>query len=351
MAGRILVTGAAGYIGSHCVKALLARGDRVVGLDNLDRGARGALGVLDRLAGDGGDFVFVEGNVADEALVRELLRAHEVRDVIHFAALAYVGESVYEPLRYYVNNTAGSLRFLDTCVAEGVERFVFSSTCATYGEPDPSLIPIDESCPQLPVNPYGESKLAVERALRDTVHALDLEGRDLSVAILRYFNVAGCDPDGDLGEDHDPETHLIPIVLQAALGMRDHVTIFGEDYDTPDGTCVRDYIHVSDLVDAHLLAHGAMRPRAVTTYNLGLGRGFSVREIIEAVRRVTGAKMEVRTGERRPGDPPTLAADATRARRELGWTPRYEALDEIIATAWHWFTRHPRGYASGEAKG
>lgn len=343
MSGPILVTGAAGYIGSHAVKGLLRAGREVIGLDSFVRSSRGALDAIRAL--DGAErFAFVEGDISDADLVRDLLNEHGVRRVIHFAAYAYVGESVEIPLPYYINNTGGSIRFIEACVEHGVERLVFSSTCATYGEPSPELLPITETCPQAPINPYGASKLMIERVLRDSVMYARAQGGMLGVAMLRYFNVAGCDPEGELGEDHDPETHIIPIILQAALGKRSHVTIFGDDYDTPDGTCVRDFIHVSDLVDAHLLALDAIADNGVLQYNLGNGRGYSVREIIDAVIRVTGVGIEVREGARRPGDPPTLTADASLARRELGWAPKHAALDDIIDSAWSWFKDHPEGY-------
>lgn len=343
MSGTVLVTGAAGYIGSHAVKALLASGRRVVGLDSLVRSSERAVAAIKRLPG-AERFEFVQGDIADVPLVIETLRAHTCTQAIHFAAFAYVGESVERPLPYYVNNTAGSLKFIEACVEAGVHRFVYSSTCATYGEPDPSLIPINETCPQVPINPYGWSKLFIERALEDVVGRIKADGGRLGVTMLRYFNVAGCDPEGLVGEDHTPETHIIPIVLQAAMGIRDHVTIFGDDYATPDGTCVRDYVHVTDLVQAHLLAMDAIRDHDVKKYNLGIGRGYSVREIIDAVQRVTGKTFAVRIGARRPGDPPTLMSDASLARRELDWVPQYAELDQIIKSAWDWFSAHPEGY-------
>jgi UDP-glucose-4-epimerase GalE len=343
MSSPILVTGAAGYIGSHAVKSLLRAGRDVVGLDNLSRASRGAIDALEKLD-ETSRFTFVEGDIGDRNAVPALLHAHDIRDVLHFAAFAYVGESVEEPLLYYANNTGASIALIDSCLDHGVERFVFSSTCATYGEPAPSMIPITESCPQAPINPYGRSKLVVEQALVDSVASSESRGARFGVAMLRYFNVAGCDPEGHLGEDHDPETHLIPIVLQTALGQRSHVTIFGDDYDTPDGTCVRDYIHVSDLVDAHLLALDTIDGSEAHRYNLGNGTGYSVREIIDAAERVTGVEIEVREGARRPGDPPTLTADASLARRELGWTPHHTDLDGIIESAWSWFKDHPDGY-------
>ncbi|GAB4553532.1 MAG: UDP-glucose 4-epimerase GalE [Phycisphaerales bacterium] len=343
MSGKVLVTGAAGYIGSHAVKALLAGGRSVVGLDNMVRGTRGAVEALRGIDTDD-RFTFVEGDISDRTLVPALLKEHDVREVIHFAALAYVGESMHEPIRYYTNNTVGSIHLITSCVECGVERFVFSSTCATYGEPEPDLIPIAESCPQSPINPYGASKLFIERVLEDVAADVHAKGNAFGVTMLRYFNVAGCDPDGVLGEDHTPETHLIPIVLQAALGKREAVTIFGDDYATPDGTCVRDYVHVTDLVRAHLMALEQLGAHDVRKLNLGVGCGYSVREIIEAVKRVTGKDFPVNMGARRPGDPPTLTSDASLAGEVLGWRPEFDELDRIIETAWAWFQRHPDGY-------
>jgi len=269
---------------------------------------------------------------------------------MHFAALAYVGESVDDPLRYYRNNTSAALTLLQACAEHGVERFVFSSTCATYGEPPAEEIPIRETCRQQPINPYGRSKLMVEHMLFDYVEACrranEGKGRPFAFAALRYFNVAGSDRSGVIGEDHRPETHLIPIVLQVALGERESVTIFGTDYPTPDGTCIRDYIHVEDLVDAHVHVLQALDPNAfeARTYNLGIGRGYSVREVIDACRRVTGKDIPVRHGTRRAGDPPTLYADPGKIRRELQWSAQITDLDEIIASAWAWMQAHPRGY-------
>ncbi len=226
----------------------------------------------------------------------------------------------------------------------GVNRFVFSSTCATYGEPTPQHIPITEDCPQRPINPYGRSKLAVEQMLFDHLHAKTAGGEEFAFATLRYFNVAGSDRNGRLGEDHDPETHLIPICLDVALGKRDAITIFGTDYDTPDGTCIRDYVHVDDLIDAHVTVMNSLRPGDGRAYNIGIGKGYSVREIIDAARRVTAVDFKAQEGPRRPGDPPILYADASKIRDELGWSAQITDLDEIIATAWHWRQTHPDGY-------
>jgi len=340
----VLVTGGAGYIGSHAVQRLLADGCPVVVLDSLDRGHRAA---IDLLAKDAGDrLTFVRGDTGDRELVDSILADHQIDTVMHFAALTYVGESVQQPVRYWLNNTASAATLLGACAARGVERFVFSSTAATYGEPPAEQIPIRETCPQKPINPYGRSKLAFEHVLEDYATQCRNEGTPFAFAALRYFNVAGCDRSGLLGEDHDPETHLVPVALQAALGLRDNLTIFGTDYDTPDGTCIRDYVHVEDLIDAHVAVMNALEPGEARKYNLGIGRGYSVREVIESVRRVTGEPMPVKEGDRRPGDPPSLYADPAKIRAELGWEARITDLDEIVASAWEWFRKHPKGYAT-----
>ena len=339
---RVLVTGAGGYIGSHAVQRLLRDGHTVVGVDNLYRGHAEAIDAV-RAESDG-RLSFLEADIRDQGAIQRLMEARSIDSVMHFAALTYVGESMDEPLRYYSNNVAGAVSVLQASGAAGVERFVFSSTAATYGEPPADRIPIREDCPQEPINPYGRSKLQVEQILRDHSEAMRRASRYFSFAALRYFNVAGCDRTGVLGEDHDPETHLIPIVLQAALGIRDKVTIFGTDYDTPDGTCVRDYVHVEDLVDAHVAVLHALRPGDERAYNLGIGRGYSVREIIDAVRTATGKDFEVAEGQRRPGDPPTLYADPSKIKEEIGWSAQITDLGEIIDSAWKWFQAHPRGY-------
>lgn len=344
---RVLVTGGAGYIGSHAVQRLLVDGHEVVVLDSLDRGNRGAIERLSSALDPGGDRLrFVEGDIADRPLVDALLRDAKPEAVLHFAALAYVGESVRQPMRYWKVNTAGAIELLDACLESGVGKFVFSSTCASYGEPTPDRVPIREDCPQDPINPYGRSKLAFERVLFDAAAAKREAGEPFACAALRYFNVAGSDRTGLIGEHHEPETHLIPILLQVALGQREKVTVFGNDYATPDGTCVRDYIHVEDLVDAHVAVLGHLEPGDVRVYNLGIGKGLSVREIIEAARRVTGHAIPAEDGPRRAGDPPALYADPSKIERELGWRASITDTDEIIASAWRWFRDHPRGYAS-----
>lgn len=319
----VLVTGGAGYIGSHACKALAQAGYLPVAFDNLVYGHRWAVrwGPLE------------VGDIADRARLDAVIAQYRPVAVMHFAAFSYVGESVSDPGKYYRNNVAGTLTLLEAMRDHGIDRLIFSSTCATYGVP--MEIPISEAHPQAPINPYGASKWMIERMLADFGAAHGLR----SVA-LRYFNAAGADPEGEIGEDHDPETHLIPLVLDAAAGRRPHITVFGEDYDTPDGTCIRDYIHVTDLADAHVLALRALdagEPGAA--YNLGNGLGFSVQEVIDHAREVTGLKVPVIAGPRRPGDPPRLVGDARRATTELGWQPRYADLDRIIETAWQWHTR------------
>ena len=256
---------------------------------------------------------------------------------MHFAAFALVGESVADPAKYYQNNVVASLSLLEAMRATGVRKMVFSSTTATYGVP--KRIPISEEEDQRPINPYGFAKLVIERALSDYAHAYGF-----GYAALRYFNAAGASPDGDLGEDHTPESHLIPLVLQVALGQREHITVFGSDYPTPDGTCIRDYIHVDDLGDAHVRALDLLKPGAELKLNLGTGRGYSVLEVIEACRRATGHKIPAVKGDRRPGDPPELVADSTQARKVLGWNPKYADIDTIVQTAWRWHSAHPKGY-------
>ncbi len=330
---NVLVVGGAGYIGSHAVKTLVEHGHRVTVVDNLVRGHRQAVHPA---------ATFYAIGLADTPDLVRVLRDHAIDCVMHFAALAYVGESVKEPLAYYDNNTAGTISLLKAMREAGVHRLVFSSTCATYGEP--TSLPIVETTPQAPVNPYGWSKWCVERVLRDCAAA----DPELAFVALRYFNVAGCASDGSLGEDHDPETHLIPSLLLAALGRRGPVAIFGTDYPTPDGTCIRDYIHVEDLCEAHILAMDALQPGDTRFYNLGIGRGYSVREVIEAAKVVTGVSIPVEIGPRRPGDPPVLYADASKIQRELGWAARTRTVEPMIATAWNWFRSHPEGYGDKE---
>ena len=324
----VLVTGGAGYIGSHAAKALHRAGYRVVVFDNLIAGHRAAVRYGD----------FVEGEVTDVAAVRQALRRHEVSAVLHFAAFLDVGESVLDPVRYYRNNVVGALSVLEAMVAERATSFVFSSTCATNGEPIET--PISETHPQRPINSYGETKLAIERALAHYARAYEL-----GWVALRYFNAAGADPDGEIGEDHAPEIHLIPRAIQAATGGP-ALEVFGDDYPTPDGTCLRDYIHVSDLADAHVRALQSLVETGKSgAYNLGTGHPHSVREVIDTVQRVTGLKVPWTFGPRRPGDPAVLYAAAHKARVELKWTPRFPELESIARTAWAWHRGHPKGYA------
>ncbi|RMG01670.1 MAG: UDP-glucose 4-epimerase GalE [Planctomycetota bacterium] len=327
---NVLVAGGAGYIGSHAVKLLKSTGHSPVVVDNLFRGHRQA--VPD-------DVPFYQVSLAETDRLAEILSQHAIDCVMHFAALAYVGESVTQPLTYYDNNTAGTVSMLQAMQKAGVHKMVFSSTCATYGEPEE--VPIVETTPQSPINPYGWSKWCVERVLKDYLAS---EPKFAFVA-LRYFNVAGCAADGTLGEDHDPETHLIPSILLTALGKRDTFTVFGTDYDTPDGTCIRDYIHVDDLCAAHITAMEAIAPGEGRFYNLGIGRGYSVKEVLDAAKRVTGRDIPVAYGDRRPGDPAILFANSEKIQRELNWKPNYTDIDEIVATAWNWFEKHPDGYA------
>jgi UDP-glucose 4-epimerase len=322
---KLLVTGGAGYVGSVVASQLVEAGHETVVLDNLSKGHRAALPDGARL---------VEGNLLDEGSVRETL-AEGFDGVLHFAALSLVAESVEEPERYYRNNVGGTLNLLEAMSGAGVSRLVFSSTAAVYGEP--KEVPIPETAPTVPTNPYGASKLAVDGMIGAVSRA-----RGLAATSLRYFNVAGAS--GRFGEDHHPETHLIPLVLRAAAGTRDSVQLFGTDYPTRDGTAVRDYIHIEDLGRAHLMALEAARPGEHRVYNLGNGAGFSVLEVVEAARRVTGRRIEAIEAPRRAGDPPTLVASSDKIRKELGWKPEKPELDAMISDAWAWMRAHPDGY-------
>ena len=326
MSQAVLVTGGAGYIGSHACKALAGAGFQPVVFDNLSRGHREAVrwGPL------------VEGDLADRQRLCAALIEHKVEAVMHFAAYAYVGESVTDPALYYRNKLGGTLSLLEALREAGIGEIVFSSTCATYGIPDG--VPIREDAPQRPVNPYGETKLAIERALHWYAAAYGL--RSVS---LRYFNAAGADPEGEIGEHHEPETHLVPLVLQAALGHRPHIDIFGTDYPTPDGTAIRDYVHVCDLAIAHMRALERLRGGGGSAaVNLGTGQGHSVREVIAAAELASGRKVPARAAPRRPGDPPALVADPSLAGEILGWHPQHSDLDTIIRTSLAWHTRHSR---------
>ena len=323
MSQSILVTGGAGYIGSHACKALARAGYRPVAYDNLSRGHREAV----RWG------PFVQGDVANHARLRAAITEHRVSAVMHFAAYAYVGESIGDPALYYRNNLCGTLAMLEVLCDCGLRNIVFSSTCATYGLPE--TVPIRETAAQRPVNPYGETKLAIERALYWYGQA-----HQLRWVALRYFNAAGADRDGEIGEDHEPETHLVPLVLQAALGRREAIEVYGIDYPTPDGTAIRDYIHVDDLAEAHLRAlERLLAGGEAIALNLGTGRGHSVREVIAAAERVCGRKITLREGPRRPGDPPVLIADPALAARTLGWHAQHSSLDTIIRTARAWHAR------------
>ena len=324
---RILVTGGAGYIGSHAVRLFLERGHDVWVYDSLTLGHRRSVPAERLLVGD-----LSETQRIDHAVVEKRIEA-----VVHFAAFAAVGESVQQPAKYYQNNLVNTLNLMECLRRAGVSRFIFSSTCATFGTP--AQMPIAEDTPQQPINPYGRTKLAIEQALADYAQAYGW-----GYAALRYFNAAGAHASGTIGEDHDPETHLIPLVIFAAMGRRPHIEVFGTDYPTPDGTCIRDYIHVDDLAEAHLLALEKLQAGQGMLYNLGIGRGYSVREVIRTVEEVTGKKVPVKEGPRRAGDPPVLIASSAKVQKELGWKPRYTDLRSIVETAWNWHSKNPKGY-------
>ncbi|GAA6620975.1 UDP-glucose 4-epimerase GalE [Scytonema sp. NUACC26] len=319
----ILVTGGAGYIGSHTVLALKLAGFDVIVLDNLVYGHRDLVEKVLQVK-------LVEGDTNDQALLSDLFKTHDIAAVMHFSAYAYVGESVSDPAKYYRNNVTGTLTLLEAMLAASVKKFVFSSTCATYGVPQ--VVPIPEDHPQNPINPYGATKLMVEKILSDFDAAYDFKS-----VRFRYFNAAGAHPEGLLGEDHNPETHLIPLVLLAAMGKRESISVFGTDYPTPDGTCVRDYIHVTDLADAHVLGlEYLLKGGNSEVFNLGNGNGFSVKEVIDTAKKVTGKDIKVVECDRRPGDPPALIGSGEKARKILGWNPQYASLENIISHAWHW---------------
>jgi len=325
----ILVCGGAGYIGSHAVARLVEKGEEVVVLDNLYTGHRDAVPEGVKLC---------IGNLADEKFMDKVFQENKIDAVMHFAAYSLVGESVEKPLKYYENNVYGSLCLLKTMEKFGVNKIVFSSTAATYGEPE--NIPILETDKTEPTNPYGESKLAVEKMLKWCEKAYGINH-----IILRYFNVAGAHESGRIGEDHSPETHLIPLVLQVALGKREKIFMYGEDYDTHDGTCIRDYIHVMDLVDAHILAIEKLKNNGKSSiYNLGNGNGFTVKEVIETSRKVTGHPIPAEVAPRRAGDPAKLVASSEKAMKELGWKPEHDTMEKIIESAWKWHKNNPEGY-------
>jgi len=330
----ILVTGGAGYIGSHVVKELLRQGQRPIVFDNLQTGHRKALK----------NSLFIEGDLSDQQKLKETFQSFPIDAVMHFAADCSVGESVQNPLKYFNNNVKNSLNLIEIIEEFGVSKIVFSSSAAVYGEPEET--PISEEHPCAPTNPYGETKWIFERVLK-TFH----DAGKLNFISLRYFNAAGADPEGELGEDHTPETHLIPLVIRAALDGTS-VFVYGTDYNTPDGTCIRDYIHVSDIADAHILALSKLeKERKSGIYNLGNGNGYSVREVIETVKKISGEKMSAIDSPRRPGDPARLVASSEKIREELGWTPRYPHLETIIKTAWDWHRNHPQGYNDYDSGG
>jgi UDP-glucose 4-epimerase len=317
---NILVTGGAGYIGSHCCKALYQRGFNPVTIDNLVYGHKNFV--------KWGDFF--QGDVGSQVDLKKCLDRYRIDAVMHFAAYAYVGESVQDPLKYYENNVRNAIELLHAVVESNIKYFVLSSTCSTYGTPQKT--PIDESHPLKPINPYGNTKKMIEEILEDCAKAYGLK-----YISLRYFNAAGADPDGEIGEDHNPETHLIPLVLDAASGRKKSIKVFGTDYKTPDGTCIRDYIHVADLAEAHISAlQRLMDGGDSSIYNLGNGRGFSVLEVIDCSREITGREILVENIDRRPGDPPVLIASIEKAVKEMGWKPKYADLRDIIGTAWRW---------------
>lgn len=327
---NVLVVGGAGYIGSHCVRQLIAAGHRPVVLDNFAYGHRGALAPTVKV---------YEGDLGDESFVGRILAAEKIEVVMHFAAFCYVGESVTSPLKYYLNNSAATLHLLNAMLQGGVKKFIFSSTCATFGVP--AKLPIDETFPQAPINPYGQTKLDIEIALKALAPA-----SGLSFAVFRYFNAAGASEDGVIGEDHHPETHLIPLAIDVATGKRPHLELYGTDYPTPDGSCQRDYVHVDDLSRAHIAAFDKLAtPGTQLFYNLGTGRPTSNREVIRAVEKIVGKPVKVIEKPRRPGDPPALYADSSKAKRELGWQVKFGDIESIVTTAWRWHSTHPKGYA------
>ena len=332
--GTVLITGGAGYIGSHTVKLVLERGMQAIVLDNLQTGHREAV------TGE----TFIQGDIGDGGTLEKVFTSHQIDSVMHLAADCLVGESVKDPLKYFNNNVSKGLKLLAAMLKHKVKKMVFSSSAAVYG--NPPRVPIEEDSPLLPINPYGETKLMFEKILENCKVA-----HGLQYISLRYFNAAGADPDGFIGEDHHPETHLIPNVLKALLRKGRKVPIYGTDYDTPDGTCIRDYIHIVDLAEAHILALEALHAgQGSDIFNLGNGKGFSVREIIQAASKVTGRTIPVMEMDRRPGDPPILIASSEKIGKKLGWQPRYVKLDEIIDTAWRWHRTHPHGFRSNSSR-
>ena len=344
---QILVTGGAGYIGSHACQRLLADGHRVVAIDNLHRGHREPMDMLK--AAHPNSFDFVHADLGDTKTVLDVLNTHELTTVMHFGALAYVGESVEDPLWYYRNNISSGIGLLDACDAafggKGIERFIFSSSCATYGDPPADMIPVPEHCSQNPTSPYGYTKLHFEHILKDYATKRTMQDQPIALTMLRYFNVAGCDRTGMLGEDHTPETHLIPVAIDAALGKRDSMSIFGTDYPTPDGTCVRDYVHVEDLISAHALAMDSTQLGQVEAFNVGIGKGYSVLEILESVKRVSGVDFTVNHAPKRAGDAIALYNNPAKIKATLGWDAQITDIDEVVSHAFDWLKAHPNGYA------
>lgn len=325
----ILVTGGLGYVGSHAVKQLVDRGEQVVCLDNLVFGHKEAAGGSEVVVGD----------IGDQALLRDVFTKHKIDAAMHFAGFTAVGESVDDPQKYYMNNISNSLAMLQVMLEFDVKMMIFSSSAATFGEPE--VVPIPEDHPKNPTNPYGRSKLMLEHILKEYEHAYGL--RSIS---LRYFNASGADESGLIGEDHKPEHHLIPLILQVALGQRDKISVFGTDWPTPDGTCVRDYVHVSDLAQAHLLGLDALRKgKETTAYNMGNGSGYSVMEVIKMAEKVTGRAINAVSADRRAGDPAVLVASSEKISKELGWKPNYPDLETIVRSAWNWHSTHPNGYS------
>lgn len=330
----VLVLGGAGYIGSHAVHQLIDQGAQVVVIDNLETGHRQAVHP---------QAAFYEGDIRDSDFLDEVFGKEAIDEVLHFAANSLVGESMENPLKYFDNNVYGTQVLLKAMVKHGVKKIVFSSTAATYGEPE--AVPITETMPANPTNAYGETKLAMEKLMKWTGVA-----HGLTYVSLRYFNVAGAKETAEIGEDHRPESHLVPLILQTALGQRSEITVFGDDYDTPDGTCIRDYVHVEDLVNAHLLALEYLRSGGESdVFNLGSSHGFSVNEMISAARSVTGKEIPVKIGPRRAGDPGILVASTDKAKRVLGWNPANTSVEKIIEDAWRWHSTHPAGYEKDEA--
>ncbi len=325
---KVLVTGGAGYVGSACLRKLLAEGHDAIAFDNLSEGHRAAVP----------EGRLIEGNLADTAALARAMKEHGSEAVMHFAAATYVGESVTNPDHHYSNNIGGTLSLLRAMREAGVQRMLFSSTCATYG--DNPTVPMNELAAQIPCSPYARTKLAVEWMIRDFAHAYGL-----GFTILRYFNASGADRDGEFGENHEPETHLIPLLLQVALGQRDKLMMYGDDYPTPDGTCIRDYVHTDDLASAHLLAISATTPKTAEVFNIGTGNGQSVKEVHRACEEVTGRKIPLQVTARRPGDAPALVADPVKLKSQLGWKPEFFDIRRTVETAWTWHQRYPKGYA------